>query len=422
MNEVVRYKKYRLMCSYSPRKVYMSKKLNFEYSAMQGLYWMMYCIAITFAGTYLLDKGYSNKTIGVLLAAGNVLALFLQTIVSSYCDKNRENGLVISISLLSVITIVLNVIMYFMKGESIILSAIMVIFMTIAVSIQPLVNAFCFFMESFGYSINFGIARGIGSLAYAVIAAIMGKLILKYGVGMLNLSVILFVFLQLLLVTIIRIQKKNMQINNASASSVAKASSQEKAKVQLGTIGIFLAGTVFIFFCHAFINNFTMQIVANVGGNSADMGYLQAFSACLELPGMFLFASIARKIDYRKILSLACVFFLIKSIFTFGAHSMTGLYISMVFQAFSFAVFIPASVMHIKKSLPETMTNRGQALFTMMISVGNTFASFIGGSMIDYFGIYTSLAAGIVSTFVGAAMVIFAVNFVKNSIKTSDNS
>ena len=52
------------------------RKLNTAYAALQGSYWMAYCMVLSFASVFLLARGYSNSEIGVIMAASNVLASF----------------------------------------------------------------------------------------------------------------------------------------------------------------------------------------------------------------------------------------------------------------------------------------------------------------------------------------------------------
>ena len=38
-----------------------------HFSLIQGCYWMTYCILISFSSLYLLDRGFTNTQIGLLL-------------------------------------------------------------------------------------------------------------------------------------------------------------------------------------------------------------------------------------------------------------------------------------------------------------------------------------------------------------------
>ena len=51
--------------------------LTGRYSAVQGSFWMGYCVCISFAAVYLQGLGYTNAQLGVVMAVGNLLGAVL---------------------------------------------------------------------------------------------------------------------------------------------------------------------------------------------------------------------------------------------------------------------------------------------------------------------------------------------------------
>ena len=51
--------------------------LTGQYSAVQGTFWMGYCVCISFAAVYLQGLGYTNAQLGVVMAVGNLLGAVL---------------------------------------------------------------------------------------------------------------------------------------------------------------------------------------------------------------------------------------------------------------------------------------------------------------------------------------------------------
>ncbi len=62
------------------------------------------------------------------------------------------------------------------------------------------------------------------------------------------------------------------------------------------TFMLLLVATVLLFFDHSVINNFFIQVVNHIGGNSADMGNAIFLAAVLELPTMALFTKFQKEI------------------------------------------------------------------------------------------------------------------------------
>ena len=49
-----------------------------HYTWIQGCYWMVYCILLSFSSVYLLEQGLSNTEIGLLLGLSGLASALLQ--------------------------------------------------------------------------------------------------------------------------------------------------------------------------------------------------------------------------------------------------------------------------------------------------------------------------------------------------------
>ena len=52
--------------------------LTARYGLIHGAYWMAYAAVSGYASLYLLDLGFSNGTIGILIALAGILSALLQ--------------------------------------------------------------------------------------------------------------------------------------------------------------------------------------------------------------------------------------------------------------------------------------------------------------------------------------------------------
>ena len=101
----------------------MSKnaKLNSQYSALQGAYWMSFGLIISFAAVFLHDRGYSNSELGIILALGNIAAFILQPIVADFADRSKKWSLpaiIAAITLGSILASLLGGVMFDRLGMS----------------------------------------------------------------------------------------------------------------------------------------------------------------------------------------------------------------------------------------------------------------------------------------------------------------
>ena len=166
----------------------MKKRLNIEYSAIHASYWMFYGVISSFASVFLLARGYSNWEIGVILAVANVLAVVLQPLTADLADRSKKLSLIGITQLLTILMMILTVGLFALTGRSLALAAIFVLLIAWHTVLHPLFNSLNFKLEESGVHINFGIARSMGSLAYAALMAVLGSLVQARGVQILPLS------------------------------------------------------------------------------------------------------------------------------------------------------------------------------------------------------------------------------------------
>lgn len=53
---------------------YNETKVNLEYKALHGFYWMLYCLTTGYTTVLLLSHGFSSSVIGVIAAVSSILA------------------------------------------------------------------------------------------------------------------------------------------------------------------------------------------------------------------------------------------------------------------------------------------------------------------------------------------------------------
>ena len=75
-----------------------------RYTLINMTYFAVYCGIHAYASVYLLDKGFTNTNIGILLSIANILAMIAQPIVAGYIDKgskltNRTGSLISTVLL-----------------------------------------------------------------------------------------------------------------------------------------------------------------------------------------------------------------------------------------------------------------------------------------------------------------------------------
>jgi len=400
----------------------MEKRLNVSYACIQATYWMVYAVVGSFASVFLLARGYSNSEIGVILAVANVVAVVLQPIIADFADRSKKISLVGLIQLMAIVMMLFMVGLFIFQRKSIALSVIFLMLLAWHTSLQPLINSLNFKLEESGAKINFGVCRSMGSLAYSILCAVMGTLVETYTVGIMPLSGC--VVIAMLLVSLLMTKKYYNQVKlGGSESSGEKQVIRVEEEVEeinlldfLKRNKVFLIlniGVLGIFFSNQVLNNYMIQIVSDVGGDSEDMGRILSIMAFLEIPLMVCAGALRKKFSCELMLKVASVGFTAKIAIHYIATSVGMIYFAQLFQLISFGLFLPVMVMFIDEVMSKGEAVKGQAFFTMMTTVASIIGSLIGGVILDISGAKMLTLIATIFTAVGTAILIATIDKVK---------
>ena len=362
-----------------------TKQLNIEYFSLQSLFWMTYCMVVGFSVTYLLSCGYSNSEAGYILASANICALILQPFLADLADHSKK-----------------------INAMTILLVSIAIIFVCsiglFFISIRSAVSK---------SKINFGLCRAGGSLCFAILSALMGIMIER--IGMKSIPTTLFIITLLIVVLCMYITRHRINDKQTTGSALEKRQSsslfvffRENPKFMILSVAM-----LFIYYAHAFITNFTISIVRNVGGNHREMGYLIAFMALMELPGMIGFKEISRRFKVSSLLLFSMTMFSVKAIIVWLSPSLITLTFGFALQVVSFALYIPASVQYANIIIDEKDTVKAQMMFNFMQAGGAVFSSIIGGWLIDFSGISHALLVGAILSCIGTMIAFMGIQNTK---------
>ena len=420
----------------------MSKIINVEYSTIQGSYWMIYGVICSFASVYLLAKGYTNSEIGVILAVANVLSVVVQPLVADFADRSKRFSLIGLSQMMTVLLMVLTVGMFIFQKKTLALSVIFIMIVAWLTTLQPLFNSLNFKLQEAGLKVSFGIARSMGSLFYSVLMAFLGTLVENNGIGVLPVTgeIVMAMLLASLALTKYHYGKAKgrlvaedfdaLEAENNGVEAESNALEAENTNGPVAEEDINLAefirrnkvffvlnlGVLGVYFSNAILNNYTMQIVAAVGGTSEDMGRVFSLMAFLEIPTMLFFDVLRKKFSCRSMLKVAGIMFVVKIGVMHMAKSVAMILAAQFLQLFSFALFLPSMVHFINEIMSPGEAVKGQALYTTMITVSTVIASIVGGVLLDLYGAKMLTLVGTLVTAAGAAIVVGSVDKVKTRL------
>ena len=410
----------------------MGKILNSGYGAIFGTYWIIYAVVSSFASVFMLAKGYTNSQIGITLAAANVLAVVMQPLIADFVDRSKRLDVIGTTTIMTVCMMIFTIGMLTFKGGSLGLCVVFVLLIAFHTVLQPLFNSLAFRLEEAGVSINFGIARSVGSLAYSIFCAVFGTIVDHLGINVMpaasELSCLLLI--ASLAFTGYYFRKgKALQggIKNTEPAAGRKQEDgqpSEELEEEINLVQfirrnkmffIMNLGVLGLFFSNAVLNNYMAQICTGVGGTTEDMGRILGVMAFLEIPTMVFFKQLRGRFSCQFLLKVAAIGFTVKIAICWIANSVVLLYIGQLFQPVSFALFLPGMVYFSDEMMSRGEAVKGQALYTTMITITTIFATLLGGVILDGSGPKMLTFVSTLLSAAGALVVILAVDKVKSN-------
>lgn len=393
------------------------KKLNIYYSFLQIAYWVTSAVVFCFTTVFLQFRGYSNYEIGIVFAVGNIIGFVSQPLIAGYIDRSDRRTLLRCIRITAVLAVLLMLAVYFLPSGSISLIGVYALLVAGNTLLNPLCISLSFYIESWGCGINFSRARALGSLSFAACNVILGMLVQRVSENAVPTAFILFSSLlglaTLLFVPVDRAHRiaapeRRMQSASEKPSGLLEFARENKRFM------LFLLGTATLYFTHGMIGNFMIEFIRSIGGGSEDMGNVLAFMTVVEVPVMLLFGRLTQRFRCSSLLRFAVIMFTVKELMIYLASSLPALYAAEALQAFSFALFVPASVRYVDEVIAKHNAVKGQAFVTSMMTLGSIFASYIGGLLLDTSTPRFTLLVGVIVSAVGTLIMLGAIQTTEN--------
>jgi len=379
------------------------KNAQASYNLIQVLYWTVYGFMLGFSSVYLLEQGFTNAQIGVVLGCAYLFSTLMQPAIASAFERtgvNLMHGVVyLYIGLMAVASC-----MFFLPLPKAVLAAGLIICLGLESAIQPSINTMLQMYEAAGFPVHFGTARGFGSFVYALVVAIMGRVLESISPIYLPLfylggSVVLCAYLLL------------VKIPEGEISARPKASKETSAMALCSQpwFLLLMGGTAFLALNALLVGSYMIQIMYEIGGGSTEQGIAVAIAAAMEFPAMLVYASIAKKYTDRRMMILCGWVWAFKCGLIAIAQSPYFIFAAQILQFAGYGFFVPANVRYIRQLLPESAFLKAQSLTGSAFTAGTLIAVVGGGALLDAVGVRNTLYIGECFSLLGAVMLTLSV-------------
>lgn len=266
----------------------MDKQKNVTplYALVTAGFWMSFCICVSYAGEYLSKQlGYTASEYGPIMALGSLIGSVIAPMLGILGDKYKNLTPLKLISPLfaaQVICLIL-ILIFSASGKCIMNTLAFTVFIAVSIPVNTVNLKMCVDLERAGAGLNYSLARGCGSLGFVVISTILGILMEKVSLIVVPLGGLVLILCELPLHIVA--DRTLKQLNRARPCSAAAQADVLPASPLTVFIRenkrfcLMLLGTVLVFVAHNLDCNFLTEINNALGGTSATMGYLSAFTA-----------------------------------------------------------------------------------------------------------------------------------------------
>ena len=381
------------------------------YSVVQAFYLVSCCVIFSFAAVYLQDLGYSNIEIGLILVIGNLASTFLGLIPPILIDKSKNFSAANLTPFIFILQAFFFIGLIILPMRCILTSVCFSGLTACCHMISPMLSKL---YADFAYNnikINFGIARGVASFSYALGSVLLGILIKYISVMTLPWLGLIVCVMQIIF---------HFLLCNRLPKNIKKHETETGTPVFLfikanPRFCMLLLGIMFIFFGHYSIFSFLINVVKNVGGDEATMGYLNGFMAAIEIPVMLFFNYLRKQKKISVILLFAIFCFALRGIAVAAAISIPALFISFFLQAPSFALYTPAIIDYVNETISYCDSAKAQSLSYSMVTIGAVLSSACAGWLYDNTTVSFTL-------WVAAIMCIIGVLFAFLALKKNNHA
>jgi len=387
----------------------MSKKdVTLYFGLISAVYSIGYVTMSAFSSVYLLDAGLSNAGVGILLAVGALAAVLLQPLTGTLIDRNPKISTKGVMLLIAMLVVAFGIMIIAIPGKTKAVTSLLYgITIFLLMLGQPFLNALGMDAVNNGYPINYGVGRSLGSLGYALGSYAFGIISVAAGPKSVPVAFSVAFFILCFLIYIYPVDTVKEGLHREVI--------QEKKTGVLVFFGkyrrfvVILLGLILIYFSHSLINTFALQIVTPKGGTSADMGTASSIAAVCELITTLLFAYYMTKVKLHILIKISGIFFTLKIFFSYLVTGVTGFYLVQGLQMFGWGLISVGIVLYVNDMMGNEDKAQGQAYAGMAYTIASVLGNFLGGGLIDLFGVNVMLLAGSALALIGTVILWVAV-------------
>lgn len=350
--------------------------LNLSFLLLQGLLVLIECIAVAYISPILVSLGYSSLGIGRVMTLAALAAMLARPVWGYLNDRFACARRVTLVA--SAVGIICYSVLVLGGGRSfaVTVTAVMGLYVT-TVCMMNFADTWAMRLISGGAELDYGGTRAGGSLSYAFGALGFGALVARWGFR--PGPVILWVLFALLVLVVCRIPDPEPSPRKA-ARPMDTLRENGKALAGNRRYRTMLAAYFLCTISACAVDSFNSVLILSLGGTELHVGMSLFLQAVCELPVMIGYTRIRNRLhaDPARLMACAMLFYGLRALVLGFADGLWVPLAAAMLQTFSFALFTPACVDFMLRTVPADTLSTAHLGF---LALGQGASSMLGNAL-----------------------------------------
>lgn len=377
------------------------------YCVLQIINWSFYASVLAFSSNVLYSLGFSDGQISIFLGIATGSAFVIQLLLSELISRSARVHTWGVMVLLGGIMLVSCLLVCFAAMPRYLAVGAFGLACMVLQMLPALTNGMGMDAIKRGSPTNYSVARAFGSLGYSIVAYVLGQLVLSRSVSVVPaIGVVLGIAYILATLWYHFAGEANLPPMEQPGEKGQKTRGFLK---QYPRFAAFLAAAAFLTLSHSLPSNFMYQIIREKHGTASEQGIATAICALVELPVMFGFPWMLRKLRCDVWVRIASLGMVLKGLLILLAQSPQGVYLAQVTQMVGYGLYTISSVNYAEKVVGKGESVRAQGYVAAVVTIGSLIASSTGGLICQYFGAQTMVLISLITALIGSISILFIV-------------
>ena len=360
-----------------------------------------------FVNVFLHSIGFSAQRVGIISAINSGVGIFASPFWGILGDKLGSLKKVIVIAL-----IVGSVFFALIPGASRLNNGLIILFILIPFAMffrQPTLLLLDNWMlrNSALENLNYGALRSFGAISYAIASFAMGYVLPLTGISFTFYATAVF---SIPLVLMLLATKSSADEQGLGT----KRSTFKEMKIGQLFKNYFLVS----YFVFSIIQRIPMQLgitflpflVADIGGNTAQIGIIMGLRAAVEIPIMIFLKPLRQRIPLYCLIMAASFFYMLECLFFSFAGSFSMVVAISIFHGLGNGLMLPSGSSYVFQLAPEHLKATAQTFIGAINSIAGIVGGILGGLLLVMIGIKTFYL--VIGIMMFSALCIFIISFI----------